>query len=155
MALGMGVAPLGTSSFGFGIPDSILGPSSKILISSQDGQAKTAKKLDPLSGQYVIDSLGRFEGTDTVPQLVMLRAKTVRGSSSLPNFGQSFTSIDRIRDNIQEEVTNAVNVAMDDLVRGKLIAINSVTIERFNTSGLIIVMRWTDLTTQLEQRTSF
>lgn len=155
MAIGMGVAPMGNSSFGFGIPDSILGPNSKLLISSNDGQAKTTRNLDPLTGQYKIDSLGRVEGTDTVPQLVMLRAKTVRGSSTIANFGQSFTSIDRIKDNIVAQVTNAVNVAMDDLVKGNLITINSVTVERFGMSGAIIVMKWTDLTTKLEQKTSF
>ena len=146
MPLGAGIAPAGSAPAGFGSPDVAQVPSKVIWPDPVTGLSQTAAKLDARTGQPTFDALGRRQGMSGIQQMVLLRAKTIRGSSVIANLGlQAASGV--IGPNTQRQLADAFAVAMADIVAQKLIKILSVTVDQFSQSGEYVIFRWQDLTT--------
>jgi hypothetical protein len=151
MPTGAGYAPAGTSSAGYGVPDSAAVPNNAILPAILTGLPQTGRSINPQTGDYVFTTDGRLMGMDTVPQLVILALTTTLGSSVLPTLGQAFTLIREQGPNFSQQLTATVNAALADLVRRKFVAVKSVTVQQppSNPDAGTCLVKWTDLTTGL------
>lgn len=154
MPTGIGFAPAGVSLVGFGLTDTAPVPPKTILVDPYTGQQDAARRIDPYSGQYVIDAQGRIAGMNANQQAVMLAVKTVRNSSALANFGNPANTIQRIGATVQKDLTDAYRLALKDLVDQKRIAILDVTVQSPKPGAEYVLVRWRDLSSGLEQVTT-
>ena len=125
--LGFGASGFGNSIFGFGTPASTNSSTAKIFIKS-DGTRGNCAKLDPYTGDYVLDSAGNPVGDDSVNQMVYLALRTTKNSSALLNFGIDISKIKTITDNVQLKFQLAVKNAVKHLTDRQLISILSVDV---------------------------
>lgn len=151
MPIGAGGAPAGTSAAGYGVPDKAFVPNNAILPDLRTGVAQTGRAIDPTTKSYTFTSDGRLRGVGTVPQLVQLALSTIRGTSVIPTLGQTFMQIQEKGSDFAGRVTNAVNVALADLVKQQLVQIVSVTVQQppSNPDAGLGLIKWIDLTTGL------
>jgi hypothetical protein len=141
---GFGFCKAGTSSFGYGDPGTVTPDRSKIL-QLADGTQGTARKIDLLTRDYVLDTVsGRFVGMDQVEQMVNLALITIRGSAIIPTFGQAFSNIKTITDNVLVKVEDEVSQALADLIRNKFISLEGVDVQ-VNKGRLSVTVSWRDI----------
>jgi hypothetical protein len=149
MPLGVGMAPGGSSSGGYGVPDSAAVPVNAVLPSPVTGFSQSSRALNPATNSYSFTPDGRIQGVATVPGMVQLALTTVVGSSAITTLGQSFTTIQEKGANYPSQVTSAISSALAYLVNQKLVQIISVSVADVasNPDGTICQLSWRDLTT--------
>lgn len=160
MPVGAGFSSVGVSIAGYGGVDAGPVQQQTILIDATDGSNQNARKVDPYTGQYVLDQYGRVQGMSGIQQMVMMRAGTLLDSSAVTDLGLAPPPPTAIP-GIEMTLKNQLTAAMKDLVDQKLIEITRV--EVFKAPGSTVVQRfmfWRDLTVTganagIEQRTSF
>lgn len=139
-ALGMGLCPMGSSPFGFGVPaDRGLGPP-RLLI-QQDGSQGDVVLLDTTTGDYVLDELGDKVGWNAVEQMIYLATHTVRGRSAVAVLGIRLP-FGVLREDIAQRNRQAVEEALRPMVTQGLIQIVDVLTTRVGASGAQIELRW-------------
>lgn len=145
--LGLGVSGLGTSIFGYGSLISTNTTTAKLFLKT-DGTIGNAIKIDPLTGDYVLDSNGNPVGDNSINQMVYLAFKTTRNSSALLNFGIDISKIRTITDNVNLKFQLAVNQAVKHMTDRNLIKIISVDVSQINNlpNTLKVLVKWKDLT---------
>lgn len=157
MPVGAGFSPMGVSIAGYGGVDAAPIQEQTILIDSNTGIAQNSRKVDPITGQYVYDTLDRVEGMSGIEQLVMLRAGTLIKSSAVFTLGMAAPS-GVIGSSTQRKLEDDIRLAMKDLVDAKLIKIVSVSINQVPGGGGHVIRRfftWQDTSTGIEQDTQF
>lgn len=156
MPLGAGACPAGSSSAGYGVPDSAPAPITTMLPDPTTGQSLTGRAIDPTTKSYIFTPDGRIQGLQTVPQLVQLALTTTLGSSCLSTLGQTFLAIKEKGDNYQQQVSNAITQALSALVNAKQVQVIAISVQQppSNPDGAIAQVSWVDLTTGLESTTS-
>lgn len=152
MPLGTGVSPAGAAAAGYGVPDAASVPNNAILPAAITGFPQTGRYLNPQTGDYQFTSDGRLMGMDTVPQLVTIALKTIRGSSAIPTLGQTFSQIQEKGPSFLAQMTAACNMALADLVKRNMVQIKRVFTQEYpsNPDAGVVWLKWTDLTTDLE-----
>jgi hypothetical protein len=152
MPQGAGKAPAGAASAGYGVPDAAYVPNSAILPDVHSGFAQTGRFINPVTGDYRFTPDGRLMGMDTVPQLVLLALMTLRGSSAIPTLGSTFSQVQEKGPSFLAQMRSVVNVALGDLVKKKMVQIDSVATSEppSNPDAGIVTLLWTDLTTDLQ-----
>jgi hypothetical protein len=150
MSGGFGVSPFGVGPYGFGMPSTGTPATGQLFADAQTGTIGTGRKIDPGTRQYAFDANGNPVGIDTVPQLVQLAYSTVKGSSILPDLGESYTELETIGDDFQERLTALATAPVQFLIDDKRLEILSVNIDRIGTSGARISVNWKDLTSGRE-----
>jgi hypothetical protein len=144
MPLGLGIAPFGTSIFGYGSPDPAPIQQRGLLV-NLDGTQGDGRRVDPATGQYVLDVNGRTVGMTGVQQLVLMRAKTVLNSSAVHGLGLEAPG-GNYDQNAPLRLEKQLRLAFKDLTDAGVIQIIDVTIKR-NASGVVFrEMHWRDLT---------
>lgn len=143
MPLGFGLAPWGTSIFGYGATDQLTSDKTPVY-QKADGTPGTARLIDLATGDYVLSETGRFVGVDEVEQAVYLRLFTMKGSSILAGLGQDISSLKVMGENIQRKVEDAVNVALNDLIQAEMVEVVSVSVE-VEKNRLAYVVEWRDV----------
>jgi hypothetical protein len=147
---GFGSTPFGTGPFGFGMPVTGTPATGQLFADAQTGTIGTGRKIDQGTRQYAFDSDGNPVGQDTVPQLVQLAYSTVKGSSILPDLGESYSELETIGDDFQDRLTALATAPVQFLIDDKRLEILSVTIDRIGVSGARIAVAWRDTTTGRE-----
>ena len=141
---GFGVAPFGTSPFGYGNP-ALADPNVGKVFKKTDSSVGNNRFIDPSTRDYSIDvDTGRIVGQDAMQQMVYLALVTVRGSSAVTDLGQGFTSIKQINQNVEAQITNEVNTALQILTRNKQIFLNDVFVQIDANKVARIHVVWTD-----------
>jgi len=145
--IGFGLCGFGTSVYGFGTPGTANSTTAKLFI-KEDGTRGNTIKIDPNSGDYVLDDNGIPMGDNSINQMVYLALKTTKNSSALLNFGIDIASIKTVGDNVKLKFTLAVNDAVKHLTDRRLISIVSVdVVQLMNKPGAIqVTVKWKDLT---------
>ncbi len=144
--VGIGLAPLGSSSLGFGAPTKLNSTTAKLYL-SQGLQRRNAAGLDTVTGDVKRNAVtGIHEGMDGVEQQVYLAVRTIQGSSVVSSLGISF-KMTVISDTTARKVEDAVRLALSDLVTRLLVRVDKVTVERVKMTGLRVIVLWTNLTT--------
>ena len=161
MPLGVGAGAAGTSIAGYGSVDASPVQQQTILIDAVTGLPQSARKIDPVTKQFVLDTYGRIQGMGGVQQLVELRANTLLNSSAVQGLGMVAPSGVQ-GSNIIRRLTEEINQAMKDLVDGKLIQVLGVKVEKVaGTNAIRRYFTWRDLTVAnnnqagSEQKTNF
>jgi hypothetical protein len=149
MPIGAGGAPAGSSAAGYGVPDRAFVPNNAVLPDLRTGFSQTGRAIDPTTKSYSFTSDGRLRGVATVPQLVQLALSTIRGTAVISTLGETFTQIQEKGSDFAARITNAVNLAMADLVKQVLVQVVSVTVQQppSNPDAGIAIIKWIDLTT--------
>jgi hypothetical protein len=146
--LGAGLSPFGVSLAGFGS----ISPGSEpkdTLWFNQDNSQGSARYIDPVRQDYVVNTQGYIGGMQGTQQLVYLALLTVKGTASDPNVGQAFSNIKIISTNFQQKITAEVQSALANLITNKLIILNSIDIIQGPATRLNVKVNWTDTQSNL------
>jgi hypothetical protein len=152
--MGLGTSPLGTGPYGYGTPPVAPSPDGPLFADATLGTTGTGRFIDPVTRQYVFDANGRIAGQGTVPQKVFLAYATVKGSSISATLGEDYSEVQTIGDDFIKIMTAKAIEPVQALIDAKLLAIDSVSVERSGTSAAIIRVNWKDLTTGREGTTT-
>jgi len=149
MPIGAGGCPAGSSSAGYGVPDSAAVPNNALLPLPANGLPQTGRALNPTTKSYSFTTDGRVVGCPTVQQLVQLALTTIFNSSAQAGLGSKLSLIQEKGSDYGQQVTAAITDALADLVKDKLVQIVSVTVLQPSSSpdAGIAVLQWIDLTT--------
>lgn len=144
--LGIGRAPLGRSSLGYGSPSVANSTSMKALL-DEFGVKRNAMKINTVTGDFVRDPVtGIHLGMDSVQQQVYLALRTLKGSAVVQSLGIAF-KIKTLSETTEQKVKEAVATALLSLTSRSLIRVDSVKAERVRMTGLSVLVTWTNLTT--------
>lgn len=146
---GAGLQPAGSSPAGTGLYSTAAVPNNSILPDVITSLPQTGRFINFQTKDYGFTSDGRLQGGATVPQLVLLALGTMQGSSVIPNLGQTFFQVQEQGPNFVQQMTAKVNTAIADLIKRKLVALRSVTVQQppSNPDAAAVLIQWTDLTT--------
>jgi hypothetical protein len=152
---GIGTAPIGLSVSGYGGVDHAPVLLQTILINAASGDAMQARKIDPVTGQYVYNEDDQVEGMSGVQQLVLMRVATLLNSSAVRGLGVGAPA-GVISQSTEMRLADEIRVALRDIVDARLIQVVSISYQKHPTSSLVYrSLRWRDLTTNNEQETKF
>jgi hypothetical protein len=146
-SLGMGLSAFGSSRMGFGTPGTINSTVAKLFLKELDQSVRgNAEAINPVTGDYVRDTTtGIHRGMDSVQQMVYLALRTVKNSTLVPNFGlRNFGEV--ITDSTRNDIINAVNETLRDLVLRQLIEIVSIEVTRVKAIAYQILVKWRNIT---------
>jgi hypothetical protein len=143
--LGFGLAPAGTSAFGYGSP-ATANANTGLAMTKDDGSQGAARMIDPHTRDYRFDKNGRAVGIDGIPQQVYLALLTVLNSSAVSGLGNAIGSIKTITENIKAQISNEVARALSKLTAAKLVKLVDVEVELNTNHAPLIHVRWIDLT---------
>jgi hypothetical protein len=142
---GIGRAPLGSSSFGYGAPTRASSTSAKLYLDER-GVLRNAAAVDAVTGDLVRDPLtGIHRGMNSTQQQVYLAVRTIKGSSIVQRLG-ILTKVKVITDTTAQKVRSEVNTALADLVSRGLITVGTIDVQRVRATGIRVHVYWTDLT---------
>lgn len=149
MPIGAGFAPAGSFPAGYGVPDSAHVPIDATLPALKTSLPSPGRYVDQTTKSYAFTADGRVQGMGNVNQLVLLAITTVRGSSVLPNLGQTFSLIKEKGTDFKRQVASAINLALSDLVKRSLIRVVSIDVQEPITApdAAIVNVKWQDVTT--------
>jgi|GEM_PF-6634426 len=140
---GFGAQPFGSSSFGLGTPSSAPAPSGAVLRNPDTGAQTGSRRIDPLTRDYVVDSVtGRSLAMGDVQQMVYLAIANI-----------DFSEFDVIADDFERRMRLTLEGALADLVRRKLVAIVSVETSQLHPGAARPRLRWRDLSADIERTT--
>lgn len=145
---GFGATPFGTGPYGLGTP-ATSSSNAGVPLPNELGVTQSGRYINPRTRQYEYDANGRAKGMPAVQQLVELAMLTVSGSSAMAPLGEDAPN-GVIGTNFVARTTEAIERALARLVSDKLIEITSIEINTANRP-IFRVVRWTDLTTGIEQ----
>ncbi len=94
------------------------------------GESHSARYIDPVTRDYVMDEYGRLLGMSYVRQCVQLAVHTERGSAAVQSMGHRLRSLQRITSGFENVVFNVLTEAVAPLVRQGLIAVVGFTAYR-------------------------
>lgn len=150
--LGFGLAPFGTSAYGYGQFDYSATDPKPALFQQLNGDPGQTALIDPTTGDYVVDQRGREIGTDNISIKVQLALLTLKNSSAVDNFGLDLSSLDIFKANTQSTIQAAIRIALSDLVKKKQISIQTITFQKKDLTAFINV-KWINLITKKLQQT--
>jgi hypothetical protein len=144
---GIGLQSAGTTSAGFGSPATASEQEGVILRDESTGASFGGRKIDPVSGDYELDSYGRLLGMNNVRQMVML---------AVLNSKNELGTIERLNDGFERAATAILTEALQPIVAQGLIEVLGVSEVRLGVRGglkqgqALYRFRWRDLTTKIE-----
>lgn len=145
--VGMGLAAFGSSRMGFGTPGTINSTVAKLFLKELDQSVRgNAEAINPTTGDYVRDTTtGVHRGMDSVQQMVYLALRTAKNSTLVQNFGlRNFGDV--ITDSTKNDIINAINETLRDLVLRQLVEIVSIEVTRVKSTAYQILVKWKNLT---------
>lgn len=143
--LGFGLAPFGSSVFGFGSP-AVSGSTTVPILYNPDNPFADCEKLTA-SGDYDLDDRGRTKGDSAISQRVYLALFTELGSAAQTDLGiEPMPKV--INESTAELIKMNVEKALSTLIKERSIALLDVKTERFHSTGLLILVRWINLKTR-------
>lgn len=156
MPLGAGAAPAGSSSAGYGVPDSATVGNATLLPDLRTGMSQTGRYIDPTTKSYVFTADGRLRGLGTVAQLMQLAMSQVRGSSCVPDDGQTFGTIREKNFDFRNRIAAAVASATAKITKQGLVQVISVDLVEptAKPDAGVATVAWRDLTTNTFDRTT-
>lgn len=137
MSLGAGFSAAGFSPAGFGDVDQLPSPATENLVDAK-GVQQNARAIDPVTGQYVLNADGRFQGMPRVEQLVVLLVRAMQMPSG------------DVTPNMNLQLKTLVTSTLAPLVNEGLVAILDVVSYLEQPSRARAALKYRDLTTGRE-----
>lgn len=144
---GWGSQPFGTSPYGLGTPAVASDLGGSILRDETTGEARGSRKIDPSTGDYVLDDTGRIAGMSDIHQLVILAVSTTKGSAAVRRLGQELKLIDRITPSTPRRIDATLRAAVQHLVNPGLIEVVDTDVSVVRSGVVLARLHWRDLTT--------
>lgn len=139
---GFGKAGIGASSYGFGEPSQINSSTAKLWIKA-DGTQGNCAKIDPNTGDYVLDAGGNSVGDDSINQMVYLAFATILNSSTIRGFGFDVRPDNAtLSTGTAQRVKLAAYKAVKHLTDPGVISLVSVNVVRISGTGQEIHIEW-------------
>ena len=156
MPIGAGLCPAGLAAAGYGVVDTGTAPLNALLPDVRTGLPRTGRAIDTVKKDYVMQSDGRLQGFDTVPQLVQLALSTALGSSAIQNLGIDWTKAQEKGSDFQRQLATIVANALAPLVAQKLVEVRAVIVSEppSNPDAGVGFVKWFDMTSQTETNTT-
>lgn len=108
-----------------------------------DGTQGNCAKIDPETGDYMLDEYGNSVGDDSTNQMVYLAIFTLKDTSSVLGFGLDIDVSNAVMSgNVEARAKLAVAKALKHLTDKRLISLVSVTATRETPTGVRIVIQW-------------
>jgi hypothetical protein len=149
---GFGSQAYGSSPYGLGTPAVASPLEGSILRDDTTNETWGSRRIDPSTGDYVLDDNGRVLGMHDTKHLVLLAVKTDKGSSALRSLGHELRSIDRITPNFARRVDSTMRAAVQHLINRKLIEFIDTRVQIVRPGVAFVRLRWRDLLTgQLDE----
>ena len=120
---GAGQQAAGTTSAGLGTSAAATEFGGTFLRDDKTGASFGARRIDPRTRDYVLDSNGRALGIRDVRQMVQFALHTEHNSSAVRGFGHKLRTIDRITANFEKRVLSVLTEALQPLIRAGLIEV--------------------------------
>lgn len=120
---GAGTQPAGMSSAGYGEPSTATGISGAFLRDTKTGKSLGARKIDPLTRDYVLDANGRILGVGYVQHVVQMSLHTEEGSAVVQEMGHRLRTIERITPNVERQILAILTKAVQPLINQGLIEV--------------------------------
>lgn len=145
---GAGLQGAGTTSAGFGSPTRGTEEGGAILRDETTGASFGGRKIDPSTGDYVLDENDRLVGMNNIQQLVML---------AVLNAAPALQDIDRLTDGFDRAASAILSNECQSLVDQGLIEVIGVRDVRLGARGglkqgqAVYKFLWRDLTTSTDQ----
>ena len=143
VTLGLGACPAGSSLLGFGTPATTPSRQARILV-RDDGSTGSVVRIDPSSGDYVLDDHGNKLGDSAARQKVQLALRTMRGSSAVDTMGIEAPG-GIIRDDTEDRNRLAVVAALKAMLDAGEIELIDVITTRIGGPAVEIEVRWREL----------
>ena len=144
-SLGLGAAPLGSVSLGYGAPARANSTSAKLFLDEKLVR-RNAVHINPATGDVVRDPAnGVHTGMDGVSQQVYLALRTLRGSAIVQGLGVAF-NVKVINETTARKLEEEARRALSDLVTRRLVEVVSVTSARVKLTGVRVDVTWRNLT---------
>lgn len=113
---GAGLQSAGTSSAGYGTSASATAEAGAFLRDTKTGKSFSARKIDPVARDYVLDDNGRLLGADYVQHVVQMSVHTERGSAAVQEMGHRLRTLDRITPNFERQILAVLTEAVQPLI---------------------------------------
>ncbi len=123
MANGAGLQGAGVTSAGFGTPSEATEPGGAFLRDTRTGKIFGARKIDPRTRDFVIDSFGRLLGVEYVKHAMQMSLHTEKGSAAVQRMGQMLRAIDRITPNVEQRILLTLTEAVQPLISQGLVEV--------------------------------
>jgi hypothetical protein len=152
---GFGTQKAGTSSAGYG-PGGTATVQGGAMLQDSTGAVTCARKIDPRTRDYALDTNKRLAGMDPVQQIVHLCAHTESASSAVQALGQSLRDLKVVSPNFKAAILDKLTEALRDPISRGLVEIIDFTDFRAGAAGGLQPgqvygrLRWRDLTTGQE-----
>ena len=148
------MAIYGVQPYGIGTPAPVTAATGIALKDPVEGQQQGSRKINPATGDYVLDTTSmRIQGMSDTKQLVLLAVNTTKGSSAMRSLGHEIRSIDRITSNFVRRVDSTLRMAVQHIVNRGLIEVVSVDVEVVRPGVALARLRWRDLSSGVEDET--
>jgi hypothetical protein len=120
---GAGLQKAGLTSAGYGTPATASGIAGGFLRDTKTGEPLGARKIDPLTRDYVLDSNGRILGVGYVKHVVQMSLQTEEGSAVVQEMGHRLRTIERITPGIERQILAILTKAVQPLINQGLIEV--------------------------------
>jgi len=124
---GAGIQAAGASSAGFGTSTAATVQEGAFLRDTRTSKKLGARKIDPNTRDYVLDTNGRILGMNEVQHAVQMSIHTDLGSAAVQSMGQKLRTIKRITPGIEREILAILSAAVQPLVAQGLIEVVGFT----------------------------
>lgn len=124
---GIGLQKAGWTAAGYGTPATATGLSGAFLRDTKTGKSLGARKIDPVTKDYVLDANGRILGVGYVKHVVQMSLHTEEGSAVVQDMGQRLRTIERITPNIERQILATLTKAVQPLIQQGLIEVVGFT----------------------------
>lgn len=142
MVAGYGMAGLGSTAFGYGVPSMVNSSTAKLWIKA-DGTQGNCAKIDPVTGDYVLDANGNSVGDDSINQMVYLAFNTIFNTSAVRGFGFDISPDNAvISPAMIQRVKLSAFKAVKHLTDPRIVSIVSVDIKRISGTGQEVHIEW-------------
>jgi phage gp46-like protein len=120
-------------------------PDRRDLVSTNN-QVQTARVIDPVTQDYVLNSNGLFQGQSTVQTSVYLALFTTFNSSAVSGLGNKLKSVKVITPNIISQLQSVVMQALASLTSQGLVQLVSCNVLNIGSGNVIVTVNFLDLT---------
>ena len=122
----------------------------RIFVNPNNNSIGNSRYINPVTGDYLFNSNGKIAGLIGMQQAVYLSLVTVLGSSAVISLGQTYSTIQVITQNFNQDIQNSVNLALANLINNGSISLDNVSVTK-KSNSVELLISWTDNTITLSQ----
>lgn len=124
-------------------------------LTDQNNQIQSARVINPVTGDYELNSNGTFMGCPAIQTEVYLALFTTLNSSCVSGLGVAFNSIKIITPNINKQVFSVVQQALASLINQNLMTLLSCNTSLAGPGQIQVQVNWQSIPQNLTNQPYF